>query len=163
MALDEWIVAHEWILADEAATLALGAKLGAWLQVGDVVCLIGALGAGKTTLARGAVRAWTGEVNLEVPSPTFTLAQLYEGSRGVLWHMDLYRLRAAEEALEIGLEEALAQGACLIEWPERLGALAPADRTELALTAVETASGAARAARLVTLGAARRFGNGKGT
>jgi tRNA threonylcarbamoyladenosine biosynthesis protein TsaE len=142
-------------LPDEAATLALGTRLGAWLRVGDVVCLKGELGAGKTTLARGAVRAWTGDPNTEAPSPTFTLAQLYEGPKGQLWHMDLYRLNSPEEALEIGLEEALASGACLIEWAERLGPLLPADRMELALTAF----GEDRSATMRFHGGTRRFEN----
>jgi tRNA threonylcarbamoyladenosine biosynthesis protein TsaE len=142
-----------WVLPDEAATLALGARLGAWLCEGDVVCLQGPLGAGKTTLARGAVRAWLGDDEAEAPSPTFTLAQLYEGSRGTLWHIDLYRLTEPEEAVEIGIEDAMASGACLIEWAERLGPLLPPDRMELALTM----DGEGRIARLTTFGAARRF------
>ena len=122
-------------LADEAATLALGARLAAALKAGDFLALSGPLGAGKTTLARGLIRAWTGDEEIEAPSPTFTLAQIYEGPKGALWHMDLYRLRSPEEALEIGLEEALGAALCVVEWPERLGGLMPASRTELALRA----------------------------
>lgn len=114
-------------LADAEATQALGARLAGALQIGDVVLLRGDLGAGKTTLARGLVSAWTG-VDEDAPSPTYTLVQVYEGPRGPLWHMDLYRLRDAEEALELGLEDALAEAVTVIEWPERLGAFAPADR-----------------------------------
>jgi tRNA threonylcarbamoyladenosine biosynthesis protein TsaE len=135
-------------LADEAATLALGARLGARLAVGDVVCLSGNLGAGKTTLARAAIAAWTGEAE-EVPSPTYTLVQTYVGPRGELWHVDLYRLRRPEEAWELGLEEAFASAACLIEWPERLGGQLPRDRLEVAV-------GAGRAARLSAHGAWRQ-------
>lgn len=119
-------------LETAAATEALGARLASALRVGDVVFLIGGLGAGKTTLARGAARAWTGDPSLEVPSPTFTLAQVYEGPKGALWHLDLYRIQRPEEALELGLEEAFFDAVCLIEWPDRLGALAPADRFEIA-------------------------------
>lgn len=122
-------------LPDAAATEALGARIAGWLRPGDVVFLRGALGMGKTTLARGAVRAWTGAADEEAPSPTYTLAQIYEGPRGELWHLDLFRLNRPEEALELGLEDAFDAAACLIEWPERLGALAPSDRLEVRLEA----------------------------
>jgi tRNA threonylcarbamoyladenosine biosynthesis protein TsaE len=120
------------MLADPAATLALGARLGAQLQRGDVVCLTGGLGAGKTTLARGVIEAWTGEAQ-EAPSPTYTLVQTYDGARGQLWHVDLYRLKRAEEAFELGLDDAFADAACLIEWPERLDGALPRDRLDIAL------------------------------
>ncbi len=119
-------------LADPAATVALGARLGARLGRGDVVCLSGGLGAGKTTLARGAIAAWTG-MSQEAPSPTYTLVQTYDGPRGELWHVDLYRLEAPEDAWELGLEDAFATAACLIEWPERLGGQLPPDRLDIAL------------------------------
>lgn len=107
------------ILADEAATLALGARLASVLRAGDVVALSGTLGAGKTTLARGCIAA-LGHAG-EVASPTFTIVQSYESDPPVL-HVDLYRLDAPEEADELGLDDALADHALLIEWPERLGA-----------------------------------------
>ena len=96
------------------------------------MCLSGGLGAGKTTLARGAIEAWTGEAQ-EAPSPTYTLVQVYDGPRGQLWHVDLYRLKRAEEAWELGLEDAFADAACLIEWPERLDDMLPRDRLDIAL------------------------------
>jgi tRNA threonylcarbamoyladenosine biosynthesis protein TsaE len=120
-------------LPDAAATLALGRRLGVRLAVGDVVCLSGGLGAGKTTLARGAVEAWTGQPQ-ETPSPTYTLVQTYEGAGGELWHVDLYRLKRPEEAWELGLEAAFFEAACLVEWPERLEGRLPRDRLELALS-----------------------------
>lgn len=119
-------------LPDAAATEALGAKLAARLAVGDTLLLFGDLGAGKTTLARGLVGAWTGEGD-ETPSPTYTLVQTYDGPGGELWHFDLYRLESPDDAAELGLEEALASGVAVIEWPERLGAFAPPDRIELRL------------------------------
>ncbi len=119
-------------LPDTAATVALGVRLGARLACGDVVCLWGGLGAGKTTLARGAIEAWTG-AREEAPSPTYTLMQIYDGPKGALWHVDLYRLMHAEEAWELGLEDAYVDAACLIEWPERLEGAAPRDRLDLAL------------------------------
>ncbi|MGH6950922.1 MAG: tRNA (adenosine(37)-N6)-threonylcarbamoyltransferase complex ATPase subunit type 1 TsaE [Vitreimonas sp.] len=117
-------------LPDAAATLALGRRLGAGLAPGDVVCLSGALGAGKTTLARGAIEAWTGRKE-ETPSPTYTLVQTYDGPKGELWHVDLYRLKRPEDAWELGLEDAFAEAACLIEWPERLDGQLPADRLDI--------------------------------
>lgn len=128
--------------------MALGRRLAAQLTGGDVVCLFGGLGAGKTTLARGAIETWTGEAQ-EVPSPTYTLVQMYEGPKGQLWHVDLYRLKRAEEAMELGLEDAFVEAACVIEWPERMGALAPRDRLDVTL---ET-DGAGRRAMLTGRGA----------
>lgn len=119
-------------MADSAATEAAGARLGAQLQVGDCVALWGGLGAGKTTFARGAISAWVGAPT-EAPSPTFTLVQTYDGPRGELWHLDLYRLKGPEQAFELGLEDALVSAACLIEWPERLEGLLPADRLDVRL------------------------------
>jgi tRNA threonylcarbamoyladenosine biosynthesis protein TsaE len=137
-------------LADPAATLALGARLGAGLARGDLVCLSGGLGMGKTTLARGAIAAWTG-VAQEAPSPTYTLVQTYDGPRGELWHVDLYRLKRPEDAWELGLEDAFVAAACLIEWPERLGGQLPADRLDIALSAL----GGGRRATLSAHGAWR--------
>lgn len=117
-------------LADAEATLAFGRRVGARLKPGDVVLLFGGLGAGKTTFSRGAVAGFTG-CEQEVPSPTYTLVQTYEGPAGALWHLDLYRLKSPEEAFELGLEDAWAEAVCLIEWPERLGAYLPADRLEI--------------------------------
>jgi tRNA threonylcarbamoyladenosine biosynthesis protein TsaE len=130
-------------LPDAAATVALGRRLGACLAPGDVVCLTGNLGAGKTTLARGAIEAWTGRDD-ETPSPTYTLVQTYEGTRGELWHVDLYRLKRAEDAWELGLEEAFHSAACLIEWPERLEGRTPRDRLDIELSP----AGDGRSARL---------------
>lgn len=132
MTAQTFLDSREIVLADPDATLALGARLGAQLVRGDVVCMSGGLGAGKTTLARGAIAVWTG-VEQEAPSPTYTLVQTYEGPRGQLWHVDLYRLKRAEEAWELGLEDAFAEAACLIEWPERLDATLPRDRLDIAL------------------------------
>ena len=134
-------------LAEEAETVALGRKLGARLTQGDVVCLWGGLGAGKTTFARGAVAAWVGK-DIEVPSPTYTLVQTYEGPAGQLQHMDLYRLKSSEEAWELGLEEAFYGAACLIEWPERLEGLTPGDRLDIAFEV----DGSGRVARLTPQG-----------
>lgn len=112
-------------LPDERATEQLGATLAARLKPGDVVGLKGDLGAGKTTLARAIVRAACGDPGMVVPSPTFTLVEVYETPRGSFWHFDLYRLEAPEQVFELGWEEALAEGISIVEWPERLGLLLP--------------------------------------
>ena len=106
-------------LADEAATTRLGAALAQHVSAGEALLLNGELGMGKSTLARGLIRALN-RPDEDVPSPTFTLVQFYEGSPPVA-HFDLYRLEDPEEIQEIGLYEALEDGAVLIEWPERLG------------------------------------------
>ena len=109
----------------EAALRALGARLAGCLERGDVLLLEGGLGAGKTTLARGIVQELTGES--EVPSPTYTLVQTYEGGTGEeVWHADLYRLEAPEDVHPLGLLEVMDEVVSLIEWPERLGAWRPA-------------------------------------
>jgi tRNA threonylcarbamoyl adenosine modification protein YjeE len=107
----------EMALPDLAATAALGARIAAVLRPGDLVALAGDLGAGKTTLAR-AILAALG-VDESVPSPTFTLVQSYRTARFPVGHYDLYRLKSPSEIAELGLEEALEDGAALVEWPER--------------------------------------------
>lgn len=106
-------------LPDAAATTALGQAIAPRLAAGEAVLLYGPLGMGKSTLARGLIRALTGP-DEDVPSPTFTLVQVYETDPPVA-HFDLYRLTRPDEAFEIGLDEALDTGCALIEWPERLG------------------------------------------
>jgi len=106
-------------LKDAEATTALGRAVAPRLEPGEAVLLYGPLGMGKSTLARGLIRALAGE-DEDVPSPTFTLVQFYVTDPPVA-HFDLYRLTRPEEAFEIGLDEALDVGAALIEWPERLG------------------------------------------
>jgi len=120
-------------LADEAATRRLGARLASLARPGDVLALWGDLGGGKTTLARAFIQALLGD-DEEVPSPTFTLVQTYDAADATIWHFDLYRLERPEDVTELALDEALADGICLIEWPERLGTLIPARRLDIALT-----------------------------
>lgn len=116
-----------------AATAKLGAAIAGALEVGDTVCLYGPLGAGKSTLARGLIRALTRPYE-EVPSPTFTLVQTYETDEMTISHFDLYRTREVAEVHELGLDEALDAGCAVIEWPERLGELLPPDRLDIELT-----------------------------
>jgi len=121
-------------LPDLAATRAIGARLGRALRPGDAVLLAGDLGAGKSELARAALRAALDDPELAVPSPTFTLIQGYEAPAGFeILHVDLYRLEDPEEVVELGLEEIFADSACLIEWPDRLGGRRPADALSLDL------------------------------
>ena len=111
--------------------LALGQKLAGPLGAGDSVLLRGGLGAGKTTLARGIVQALTGES--EVPSPTYTLVQTYEGVEAEVWHADLYRLDLPEDIHPLGLLDVADEVISLIEWPDRLGSDAPTDAMTLTL------------------------------
>ncbi len=121
-------------LADEEATLSLGRRLSPLLKIGDFVALKGSLGAGKTTLARGIINASQRSGDEPVTSPTFTLVQIYQAGSVAFWHFDLYRIEAATELRELGLEEAMDEGVCLVEWPEKLGAGLPEHRLEIELT-----------------------------
>ena len=136
------------ILPDETSTARLGTAVAGLLRAGEAVCLSGPLGAGKSTLARALVRALTTPEE-EVPSPTFTLVQFYEGPGLRLAHFDLYRLTDPDEAYEIGLDEALDDGAAVIEWPERLAGRLPPDRLDI----VMMLEGEGRAVRLAPHGA----------
>lgn len=122
-------------LADAGATERLGAAVAELVAAPEVIALHGDLGAGKTSLARGFIRHWAGDAELAIPSPTFTLVEVYDTPRGAIWHFDLYRLKSAEEALELGIEDAFAEAVALIEWPERLGGLLPARRLDIELAA----------------------------
>lgn len=137
-------------LPDERATSALAADVAARARGGDIIALSGPLGSGKTTFARYFIRARLGEraqADQEVPSPTFTLVETYQPATGpAIWHFDLYRLETPEEAYELGIEDAFAEGIALIEWPERLGTLLPREHLGIALGA-----GRDEGARIATL------------
>ncbi|MGZ3274789.1 MAG: tRNA (adenosine(37)-N6)-threonylcarbamoyltransferase complex ATPase subunit type 1 TsaE [Caulobacteraceae bacterium] len=135
-------------LPDAEATERLGAAVALALKPGEAVCLTGPLGAGKSTLARALVRTLT-TPHEDVPSPTFTLVQFYEARAFPVAHFDLWRLERADEAFEIGLDEALEEGAAVIEWPERLGGRLPPDRLDIEIAI----HGEGRSARLVPHGA----------
>ena len=136
-------------LDDEQATVDLAATLAGVARVGDVIALSGELGAGKSVFARAFVRALSGGPGgrrREVPSPTFTLAQAYDCDAGTVHHFDLYRLSKPEEAWELGIEDAFADGISLVEWPERLGAELPETRLRIAFSFAAGAN--ARTARI---------------
>jgi tRNA threonylcarbamoyl adenosine modification protein YjeE len=120
-------------LPDEAATARLAQDIAAMLLPGDLVALSGELGAGKTTFARALLRALAGDLSLEVPSPTFPLRIDHVLPRLEVMHADLYRVREADEIGEIGLDEALADSALLVEWPERLPEKLSANRLDVRL------------------------------
>lgn len=113
--------------------LELGAALAPLLRPGDVIALSGGLGAGKTTFARGLLSALG--LQEDAPSPSFAIVQPYEPPEVSLpvAHVDLYRLEDAADAAELGLDEYLADGALLIEWPERLGTRLWPDALNLAI------------------------------
>jgi len=136
-------------LADEAATLALAERLSGMCGRGDMFSLKGDLGMGKTVFARAFIRARTTPEE-EVPSPTFTLVQVYETESESIYHFDLYRLKSADEIVELGFDDALDDGVALVEWPDRLGAYQPRDRLEVELVA--GSSEGARRARLTGYG-----------
>ena len=112
------------------ATAALARRIGDILRPGMVLLLEGGVGAGKTHFARSLIQSLLVEPE-DVPSPTFTLVQTYDGRSGEIWHADLYRLSAPDEVIELGLEEAFETAICLVEWPDRLGELAPVDALTL--------------------------------
>lgn len=132
---------------DETATIDIARAVASVAARGDVIGLIGELGSGKTVFARGFIRGLT-QSDEEVPSPTFTLVQIYSTDRGDIWHFDLFRLESPEEAWELDIEEAFAEGIALVEWPERLGPLWPSDCLQVTLAA---APGGPETARSVGL------------
>ncbi|HEY3890983.1 MAG TPA: tRNA (adenosine(37)-N6)-threonylcarbamoyltransferase complex ATPase subunit type 1 TsaE [Bradyrhizobium sp.] len=141
-------------LPNEAATAHLMADLALLVGPGDVVTLSGDLGAGKTTAARAMIRYLAGDEALEVPSPTFTLAQAYDLPPFPLVHADLYRVNDAAELEEIGLSPLPEATLALIEWPERAAAALPADRIDIAFSHRPALGSSARAAEITGYGSA---------
>jgi tRNA threonylcarbamoyladenosine biosynthesis protein TsaE len=131
-------------LPDLAATEALGARLASVVRLGDCVLLEGPLGAGKTALARAFLRAAAADPAMEVPSPSFTLLQVYDTRIGPVFHYDLWRLDGPASLTELDWEDAL-DGIVLVEWPDRLGSLRPEEALTITL---RLGDGEAREARL---------------
>lgn len=141
-------------LPDEAATAALGASIASaarggaraaasepGITAGDVVCLSGPLGAGKSALARGLIRRAVGDESVDVPSPTFLLDLTYETRAGlVVHHIDCYRLQGADDLQSLGFDAACREDAVVVEWPQRVGwAAMPRERLDVALVVDQAA------------------------
>ena len=122
----------EFICATEKDTADVGQKLAKIACKGDVFALFGTLGMGKSVLSRAFVKSLTSAE--EVPSPTFTLVQTYETADFDIYHFDLYRIKSPEEIFELGAEEAIYEGVCLIEWPEKMGPYLPNNAFRVEIT-----------------------------
>jgi tRNA threonylcarbamoyl adenosine modification protein YjeE len=136
-------------LASPQATASLAAHLGRILRAGDTVLVEGPVGAGKTTLARALIQSLL-RAPEDIPSPTYTLVQTYDTRAGPLWHADLYRIGDPGEIEELGLTEAFETAISLVEWPDRLGALAP----DAALTITMGQDGGADEGRIIAISGA---------
>src|SRR5580658_10587419 len=141
-------------LANETATANLMADLALLIGPGDVITLTGDLGAGKTAAARAMIRYLAGDETIEVPSPTFTLAQSYDLPPYPLVHADLYRVNDSSELEEIGLSPLPEATVVLIEWPERAANALPQDRIDIALSHRPALGSTARAAEITGYGRA---------
>ncbi len=126
---------HKLDLSDADSTARFGVAMAQALAPGDCVLLSGSVGAGKTHFARALIQSIL-PLPEDVPSPTFTLVQTYDTHRGSLWHVDLYRISMDTEIDELGLFDAFDNAICLVEWPDRLGALAPQNALSIALDTV---------------------------
>jgi len=124
-------MAQEWICNNEEETANAAQEIAAILPYPCIVCLTGQLGAGKTAFSRALIRHLTNEPDLSVPSPTYTLVQMYDDEN--IWHFDLYRLDDANDIYDLGWEEALTAKICLIEWPIRLKSLKPKKTVDISI------------------------------
>lgn len=124
---------HQLHLTSSAHTTRLAQAIAPHLHAGSTLLLSGVVGAGKTHFARQLILSKLSEINAieDVPSPTFTLVQTYDLGDTEIWHADLYRLSDGNEAYELGLEAAFDTDICLVEWPDRLGDLAPENALSL--------------------------------
>src|SRR5215468_12533173 len=120
-------------LPDEGATLRFATDLAGALEPGDLVTLSGDLGAGKTTFARALIRHLSGDEQLEVPSPTFTMVQTYDLPRFPVVHADLYRVTGSSELAELGFDDLPEGAVVLLEWPDRAAGMLPPNRLDITL------------------------------
>ncbi|OKH87569.1 tRNA (adenosine(37)-N6)-threonylcarbamoyltransferase complex ATPase subunit type 1 TsaE [Thalassospira sp. TSL5-1] len=118
-------------IKDQAGTEDLAARLAAVAGKGDVILMHGTLGMGKSAFCRAYIRALANNPHEEVPSPTFTLVQIYDLEPVPVWHFDLYRLSDPEEVHELDIEDAFSEAVSLIEWPDRLEYLTPETRLDI--------------------------------
>lgn len=123
-------------LSGPEQTRALARAMAPGLKPGDVILLSGEIGAGKTHFARCLIQVLLTTPE-DVPSPTFTLIQTYDGQSGEIWHADLYRLGHVDEVEELGLLDAFETGICLVEWPDRLGEEAPSSALSMTFAMTE--------------------------
>ena len=144
------ILETTFVLPSPMATDTLAERIAEVLEPGDTILIDGPIGAGKSHFCRAAIRHLLDRDGRQedIPSPTFTLVQTYETGAGEVWHSDLYRLTDVSQVLELGLEEAFSSAIVLVEWPDRLGPLAPRDALRISLAPTEEAE-----ARRVTLSA----------
>ncbi len=119
-------------LPSEHDTLSFAQRIAPHLAAGDFIALYGDLGAGKSTFARALIRALCEDESLEVPSPTFTLVQTYEGPQYPIFHFDLYRIETLDELAELGFEETI-DGLAVVEWPQRMQEELPRHRLDIRL------------------------------
>ena len=117
-------------LPDPDATTGFAERMADLVAPGACLLLSGPIGAGKSHFARAFIRHRLGYLG-DIPSPTFTLVQTYESPDEEIWHADLYRLTHPDEVAELGLDQAIGHAICLIEWPDRLGEMAPLDALHL--------------------------------
>lgn len=125
---------HTFTSASEDETIKIASDFAAQLSNPAIICLHGTLGAGKSVFARALVRALCDDHDLEVPSPTFTLVQSYDGVNYPVFHFDLYRIKDPDELYELGWEDTLDDCITIIEWPERLGYLKPPKVLDITIT-----------------------------
>jgi tRNA threonylcarbamoyladenosine biosynthesis protein TsaE len=137
------LLSRHYHLRTQADTRHLGERLALAAKAGDVLCLSGDLGAGKSVLARAFIQQLCGQ-DTDVPSPTFTLMQYYDAPGFAIVHADLYRLESPEEIIEIGLEEQFEHAVTLIEWPQRMRQFLPVSRLDLELVILDETGREAR-------------------
>ena len=118
-------------MRNQRETEVLAQVLALKLRAGDVLALHGELGAGKTTFARQLIRSVFGTDDLEVPSPTYAIQQVYDADRLTIRHYDFYRLDSGDDAIELGFDDGLSQVVSLIEWPDRAGEVLPSDHVKI--------------------------------